>query len=94
MPVKYYIPIRGMIKVEEAVSSIDSFKDQYVNRSDFEAQIAYAFHEGKRIGAEEKALDYQAAKESRVYSEKTVINSAIESLKSSIKKLENCKGNL
>ena len=90
----YYTPVRGMIEILDTVSSIDNFDGQYVKRSDYETQLIHAFDRGKRLGAEEKSLDYQAAKESRLYAERRVLNTAIEHLKLSLEKLENCKANL
>jgi len=94
MSLKHYKPATEMIEVSEAISTVDSFENQYVKRYDYEIHLTRAFNEGRRIGAEEKHLDYQAAKESRLYTERKAINSAIEHLRLSIKKLENCKAEL
>jgi len=81
---QYYKPTAEMIEVKEIVSTVESFKDQWVKRPCYEAQVAYAFNEGKKAGAMEKALDYETAKEKRIHEGKKALNDAIEHLKLAI----------
>lgn len=90
----YYKPATEMIKVKSVVSGIGDFENQYVKRIDYERDILHVHRMSFKSGAEEKSLDYQAAKEKRIYDEKVVLNSSIVHLKLALKKLEECKAKL